>query len=78
MIHQSHFNTMKKQRRGLNRYNVLTDGDPWSAKQHHWKSEAKKDHQLSPGTDRSDGSLCLTVWVSVSVPFSQSMCLDDI
>ena len=40
---------MKKQRRGLNRYNVLRDdGDPWSAKQLSWKSEAK-DHQLSPG-----------------------------
>ena len=25
----------------------MADGDPWSAKQHHWKSEAK-DHQLSP------------------------------
>ena len=24
------------------------DGDPWSAKQHHWKFEAK-DHQLSSG-----------------------------
>ena len=27
----------------------MTDGDPWSVKQHHWKSEAKEDHQLSPG-----------------------------
>ena len=27
----------------------VTDGDPWSAKQHHWKSQAKEDHQLSPG-----------------------------
>ena len=27
----------------------MTDGDPWSAKQHNWKSEAKEDHQLSPG-----------------------------
>ena len=34
---------MKKQRRGLDRYNGgMTDGDPWSAKQHHWQSEAKK------------------------------------
>ena len=42
------FNTMKKQRRGLNRYNV-TVGDSWTAKQQHWKSEANEDHQLSPG-----------------------------
>ena len=27
----------------------VTDGDPWSAKQHHWKYEANEDHQLSPG-----------------------------
>ena len=27
----------------------MTDGDPWSVKQHHWKSEAKEDHQLSTG-----------------------------
>ena len=41
---------MKKQRRGLNRYNMFRDRwNPWSAKQHHWKSEAKEDHQLSPG-----------------------------
>ena len=41
---------MKKQRRGLNRYNVLRDRwRPWSAKQHHCKSEAKEDYQLSPG-----------------------------
>ena len=26
----------------------VRDGDPWSAKQHSWKSEAKEDHQLSP------------------------------
>ena len=26
-----------------------TDGNPWSVKQHHWKSEAKEDNQLSPG-----------------------------
>ena len=26
----------------------MTDGDPWSVKQHHWKSEAKEDNQLSP------------------------------
>ena len=25
----------------------MTDGDPWSVKQHHWKSEAKEDNQLS-------------------------------
>ena len=25
----------------------MTDGDPWSVK-HHWKSEAKEYHQLSP------------------------------
>ena len=23
--------------------------DSWTAKQHHWKSEANEDHQLSPG-----------------------------
>ena len=23
----------------------VIDGDPWSAKQHHWKSEVKEDHQ---------------------------------
>ena len=27
----------------------VTDGGPWSAKQQHWKSEAKEDHKLSPG-----------------------------
>ena len=27
----------------------MTVGDPWSAKQHHGKSEAKEGHQLSPG-----------------------------
>ena len=27
----------------------MTDGDHWSVKQHYWKSEAKEDHQLSPG-----------------------------
>ena len=62
---------MKKQRRGLNRCNVLyiillycvnevtkikfkptdtmycmTDGNPWSVKQHNWKSEAKEDNKL--------------------------------
>ena len=26
-----------------------TDGDPWSVKQNHRKSEAKADNQLSPG-----------------------------
>ena len=41
---------MKTQSRRLNRYNVLHDnGDPWAAKQHSWKSEAKGDHQLSLG-----------------------------
>ena len=30
----------------------MTDGDPWSAKQHHLKSEAKEDLQLSPGVKR--------------------------
>ena len=25
----------------------MIDGDPWSVKQPHWKSEAKEDHQLS-------------------------------
>ena len=42
---------MKKHRRGLNRYNVccVTVGDLWTAKQHHWKSEAKEDHKLSLG-----------------------------
>ena len=27
----------------------MTVGDPWTAKQHHLKSEAKEDHQLRPG-----------------------------
>ena len=49
---------MKKQRRGHNRY-VLQDGrDPKTVKQHHWKCEAKEEHQLSPGglaTDESSG-----------------------
>ena len=41
---------MKKQRRVRNRYSVLRDrwggGGPWTAKQHHWESEAKESHQL--------------------------------
>ena len=41
---------MKKQRRGIKDTTCcMTDGDPWSVKQHHWNSEAKEDHQLSPG-----------------------------
>ena len=41
---------MNKQRRGTaDATYCLTDGDTWTVKQHHWKSEAKKDHQLSPG-----------------------------
>ena len=40
---------MKRQRQGLNGYNVLHDEDPRSVKQHHWESEAKEDNQLSPG-----------------------------
>ena len=34
-------------------------GDTWTAKQHHWKSEEKEDHQLRPDdltTDESSGS----------------------
>ena len=27
----------------------MTVGDHWSAEQHHWKSEAKEDQQLTPG-----------------------------
>ena len=27
----------------------VTVGDPRTAKQHYWKSEANEDHQLSPG-----------------------------
>ena len=43
-------NTMKKQRRGLNRCNVLQSaGNPKTVQQHHWKSGAKEEHQLSPG-----------------------------
>ena len=43
-------NAMKNQRQGLkDTACCVTDRDPWSAKQHHWKSEAKEDHQLSPG-----------------------------
>ena len=40
---------MKKQRLGLRTETTccMTDGDPWSVKPNHWKSEAK-DHQLSP------------------------------
>ena len=41
---------MTKQRRGLNRYNVLQDG--WKSKDRQItppKSEAKEEHQLSPG-----------------------------
>ena len=26
----------------------MKDRDPWSVKQHHWKSEETEDHQLSP------------------------------
>ena len=37
---------MKKQGRGLNRYNdCMMVGDPWTAKQTHWKSEANEDHK---------------------------------
>ena len=25
----------------------MTNGDPWSVKQHHWKPEAKEENQLS-------------------------------
>ena len=35
---------MKIQRRGLNKYNALSD---------RWKYEAKEDHQLSPGGPRN-------------------------
>ena len=40
---------MKKQRRGLNRYNVLQNGfdNPKTVKKHIRKSEAKEEHQLS-------------------------------
>ena len=40
---------MKKQSWGLNRFNVMRDRWRWTAKQHLWKSKAKKGHQLSPG-----------------------------
>ena len=33
-----------------------TIGDPWTAKQHHWKDEAKEDHRLSPG-DQAAGEI---------------------
>ena len=36
---------MKKLRHAINRYNMLR---PWTAKQYHWKSEAKEDHRLNP------------------------------
>ena len=32
----------------------MTDGDRWSVKQHHWKSEAKEDHQLTPVDQATD------------------------
>ena len=36
---------MKKQRRGLDRYNgCMIVGDPWTARQTNWKSEANEDH----------------------------------
>ena len=41
---------MKKQDKDLTYTTCcMTGEDPWSAKQHHWKSEAKKDRQLSSG-----------------------------
>ena len=42
MVNKSRFNTIKKQRRGLTDTTCrVTDRDPWSGKEHHWKSEAK-------------------------------------
>ena len=46
-LHIIILHTMKKQRRGLNIETCMTDGDTRSVKRHHWKSEAKEDHQLS-------------------------------
>ena len=41
---------MKKQRQCSTDITCfITDGDPWSVKLHHWKSEAKEDLQLCPG-----------------------------
>ena len=41
---------MKKHRQVLIGCKVLCNSwDPWTAKQHHWKSEAKEGHQLTPG-----------------------------
>ena len=36
----------------------MTAGDPGTVKQHHWKSEAKEDQDLSPGgpSNRRKGS----------------------
>ena len=35
------------------RTHCMTDGDPWTAKQHHWKSEAKDD-SLAPVDQATD------------------------
>ena len=42
---------MMKQRRGLDRNNVLrpTPGDPWGVEQHHWNAGAKENQRLNPG-----------------------------
>ena len=42
---------MMKQRRGLDRNNVLrsTPGDPWGVEQHHRNTGAKQNQQLNPG-----------------------------
>ena len=51
--HGQHTNQGLQLRRSKNEDSTDTtycmrDGDPWAAKQHHWKSEAK-GHQLNPG-----------------------------
>ena len=42
---------MMKQRRGLDRNNVVLTipGDPWGVEQHHWNTGAKENQQLNPG-----------------------------
>ena len=42
---------MMKQRRGLDRDNVLrpTSGDPLGIEQHHWNTGAKENQKLNPG-----------------------------
>ena len=42
---------MMKQRRGLDRDNVVrpTPGDPWGIEQHHWNTGAGENQKLNPG-----------------------------